>query len=178
VEVNKGFVRSKKLTTCIVLIFSLSTILTGCASSSKIIMGQAAMKLFETRTVDASLNEVFTAATEAMFDLGYTIKHSDKESGILVGERQDSQKDDQVAMAFMFGWAAAAAVRPIVYNLTLLVKPVDEKTSKVRIKTSIDGEPAFCKETIDKVWVYIERQVLMESPPDLKLPTEIQHEKK
>ena len=176
--VNKMFVRSRKLTTCIVLLFSLSTILTGCASSSKIVMGQAAMKLFETRTVNASLDEVFAAAAEALFDLGYVIKHSDKQSGILVGERQDARKDDQAAMAFMFGWAAAAAVQPIVYNLTLLVKPVDEKTASVRIKTFIDGEPAFCKEEIDKVWVYIERQVLMESPPDSKLPTEIQHEKK
>ncbi len=129
-------------------------------------MGQAAMKLFETRTVNASLEEVFTAAAEALFDLGYVIKHSDKQSGILVGEKQDSRKEDRAAMAFWFGFAAAAAVQPIVYNLTLLVKPVDDNTSKVRIKTSIDGEPAFCKETIDKVWVYIERQVLMESAPD------------
>jgi len=141
-------------------------------------MGQAAMKLFETRTVNASLEEVFTAATEALFDLGYVIKHSDKQSGILVGERQDARKDDRAAMAFWFGLAAAAAVQPIVYNLTLLVKPVDEKTATVRIKTSIDGEPAFCKEEIDKVWVYIERQVLMESPPGSKLPAEIQQEKK
>ena len=163
---NKRLVRSKKLTTCIILLFSLSTILTGCASSSKIIMGQAAMKLFETRTVNATVEEVFAAATEALFDLGYIIKHSDKQSGILVGEKQDARKDDRAAMAFMFGFAAAAFVNSVVYNLTLLVKPVDDKTAKVRIKTSIDGEPAFCKETIDKVWVYIERQVLMESAPD------------
>jgi len=136
----------------------------GCASNKSKQMGQAAVKNFETRIVNAPCNSVFSAAIEALFDLGYQIKHSDKQSGIILGERQDARKSNRAAMALLFGWAAAASVRPIVYNLTVLVKRVDEKTSNVRIKTSIDGEPILDKKAIDKVWVYVDRQVLMESP--------------
>jgi hypothetical protein len=153
----------KPIMAFICLIF-FSILVSGCVQDRKV-MGQAATKNFETRVVDASRDCVFNAALEALFDLGYTIKHSDKESGILLGEKQDARKGDKAAMTFLFGITGALSVTPIVYNCTIMVKPVDEKTTNVRIKTAIDGEPKLYKETIDQVWLYIDRQVLMESPP-------------
>ena len=149
-----------------VLLIFTTAFLSGCVTTGSRTMGQAAIKNFETRTVDASINAVFTAATEALFDLGYIIKHSDRQSGLLVGERQDARKGERAATTFWFGYAAAANVRPVVYNLTLLIKPTGDETTDVRIKTSVDGEPKLDKKAIDQVWLYIERQVLMESGPD------------
>ncbi len=110
-------------------------------------VGQAAMKHIETREVDAPIAQVFTGATEALFDLGFSIKHSDRASGLLVGEKTDARKGKRAAavtagvLAFgVAGLLAASMVDPVVYNLTLFIRPVDEDTSTVRIKTSIDGE--------------------------------------
>jgi len=125
---------------------SISIFVSACVKDGKV-MGQAATKNFETRVVDASRDSVFSAALEALFDLGYTIKHSDKESGILLGEKQDARKDDKAAMAFMFGISGALLVNPTVYNCTIMVKPIDEKTTNVRIKIAIDGEPKLYKKT-------------------------------
>jgi len=156
----------KPIMTIFCLIF-ISIFVSACVKDGKV-MGQAATKNFETRVIDASRDSVFSAALEALFDLGYTIKHSDKESGILLGEKQDARKGDKAAMAFMFGVSGALLVNPTVYNCTIMVKPVDEKTTNVRIKTAIDGEPKLYKKTIDQVWLYIDRQVLMESPPHVE----------
>lgn len=153
------------------IIFIFVPFLSSCVTTTRAI-GQAATKNFETRNVDASFDAVFSGATEALFDLGYTIKHSEKQSGIIVGEKQDAKKDDRVAMAILFGFAAADFVKPTVYNLTIMVKSIDEKSTNVRIKTSIDGEPVLNKSAIDKVWLYIDRQVLMESPPEIKRTTQ------
>jgi len=155
----------KKLITLFVSLMFFSFLLSGCAPNSRV-MGQAAITNLETRVIDAPQDRVFNAALEALFDLGYTIKHSDKESGILLGERQDARKNDKAAMAFFFGITGALAVTPIVYNCTILVKPIDKKTTDVRIKTAIDGEPKLNKKAIDQVWLYIDRQVLMGSPPE------------
>ena len=136
-----------------------------CASTGNKKMGQAAIKNFETRSINASQDVVFTAATEALFDLGYIITHSDNDSGIIVGEMQDQRNDDRAVMTILFGYAAGASVRPRVYNCTLLVKPMEEDCTNVRIKTSVDGEPKLDKRAIDQIWLYIDRQVLMETPP-------------
>ena len=151
--------------TCLLLMVVLSACATTGSKTGSI--GQAQLKNFETRSVDASFDVVFSAATEALFDLGYTIKHSDKPSGIILGEKQDARKDDKAVMAFLFGFAAANYISPTVYNLTIYIKPIDQQTTDIRIKTTTDGEPILHKQAIDKVWVYIDRQVLMESPPSL-----------
>lgn len=52
---------------------------------------QAAKKAFETRMVDAKYNDVYAAAIESMFDLGYTVSHTDKATGIVVGEKNQKR---------------------------------------------------------------------------------------
>lgn len=137
--------------------------LASCVTTTEPI-GQAALKNIETRTIDAGFDRVFTAATEALFDLGYNIKHSDNKSGIILGEKADARKGEKAAMALFWGAAGALTVNPIVYNVTLLVKAIDNTTTDVRINTTIDGESKLDKEAIDQIWLYIDRQVLMETP--------------
>lgn len=126
-------------------------------------MGQAQMKNFETREVDAPFDQVYEAGTEALFDLGYTIIHSDKESGILVGEKGQGRGSTWVFKDKKL--EKKEREFPDFLQLTLLVKPINKKLTKVRIKTAINKERRLDKRAIDEMWVYIQRQVLMEEPP-------------
>lgn len=139
-------------------------LLSGCSLFQEKKMGQAATKNFETREVDAPFNQVYEAGIEALFDLGYTIIHSDKESGILVGEKGLGKGKS----AWIFKDKKLEKVEkevPDLLQLTLLVKSLDKKTTKVRIKTAINKERQLDKQAIDEMWVTIQRQVLMEEPP-------------
>lgn len=128
-------------------------------------MSQAEIKQLETRTIHASVEAVFTAATEALFDLGYLIKHSERSAGVLLGEKQHTENE----------WVAATEHHPghwnektITDNITLLIQPEDKRSTSVRIKTARNGEQRFNKSAIDEVWVLIDRQVLMSTPPATK----------
>lgn len=124
-------------------------------------IGQAELKNFETRTIDAKFDDVYAAATEALFDLGYQIRHSEKASGLIVGEQRTNYSESVYLGKGV--WDRRDKQR--VYEITLLIKPESKKATNVRIKTSTDGQPRLNKDAIDKVWVYIDRQVLMDSPP-------------
>lgn len=128
---------------------------------------QSEIKNFETRDLDAPFDAVYAAATEAFFDLGYTMTHSDKTSGILVGEKRIEAQDiswwnadaeKQKTEAELYDWL----------QMTILVRKDDKKTSKIRIKTAIDKAPKLDKKAINEVWLYIQRQVMMEEEPEKK----------
>lgn len=124
-------------------------------------VGQAELKNFETRSVDAKFDDVYAAATEALFDLGYQIRHSEKASGLIVGEQHQNYSET----VYLGKGIWDKRDKQHVYEITLLIKPENKKSTNVRIKTSLDGQPRLNKDAVDKVWVYIDRQVLMDSPP-------------
>lgn len=135
----------------------------GCGMEGKR-MTQSELKYFETRPIDAPFDAVYEAAIEAFFDLGYTMTHSDRGSGVLVGEKRRKKPG-----AWLLGDIPKGESPENYYDmlqLTILVKNKGKAASKVRIKTAINKEVALDKEAIDEVWVYIERQVLMEEKPD------------
>jgi len=160
---NKYFYQGGKAAFLLFLGFTLA----GCATTGTGRMGQAALKAFETREIDAPFELVYAAAVEGLFDLGYTIAHSDKGSGVIVGEKR---VEKQGAGWMRFNDSANKVVRPEsdYYNtlqITLLIRSIDESSTKIRIKTAVNKEPKLDKEAIDEVWLYIERQVLMEGDP-------------
>ncbi len=127
-------------------------------------MGQAAIKNFETRIVDASFNDVYAASTEAFFDLGYTIAHSDKASGIVVGEKRHKKRSEWTWIDGKFTKRPDSEVYEML-QLTILVKEESALQSKVRIKTSVNKQRELNKRAVNEIWLYIERQVLMEEAP-------------
>jgi allophanate hydrolase subunit 2 len=48
---------------------------------------QSQVNTIETRVVEASLDETFTAASHALFDAGYQIAMSDRTGGLLTGTK-------------------------------------------------------------------------------------------
>lgn len=141
------------------IVLAFFTLCAGCITwATPQPMTQAEVKALETRFVDAPLAKVYDAAIEALFDLGYTVTHSDKSSGLVVGERQK----EKVWTVFENGvWQTREGFDS--FQITLLIQPETKKQTKVRIKTAINKEQRMNKRAIDEVWVYIERQVLMKA---------------
>lgn len=125
--------------------------------------GQAAKKAFETRVVDAPYDAVYSAAVESMFDLGYTVGHSDKTTGIVVGEKNQKRYVNTSGMTEEEKRRAENEYDTL--QLTILVKKMEKKQTDVRIKSSLNKMESFQKNAIDQVWVYIQRQVMMEEVP-------------
>lgn len=128
-------------------------------------MSQAQIKQLESRTIDAPFKEVYDASIEALFDLGYTIVHTDKESGVIMGERS-SKSYRTVWVTLADGNRSPSSEEYLqTKQLTILVKPEGRKQCTVRIKSSRNKESSFDKKAINEVWLYIDRQVLMEGGP-------------
>ena len=149
-----------KLIATMMVILSLYS---GCVAGGNRPTGQAAIKHFETRKIDAPFDTVYEASVEAMFDLGYTISHSDKESGVIVGEKRKKKPFSEIL------WMSDRTKhRHDLYDtlqLTLLVRPKGKNASKVRIKTDVNKQRRLNRKAINEVWVYIDRQVMMEHQP-------------
>lgn len=147
----------------------LSTVaLAGCAFLQESGMGQAEVTALETRAVDAPFEKVYAAAEESLFDLGYTILHSDKASGVLVGEKQERNYQPE--------WITIPNTnnqipRPQAelydtLDLTFLIKANGARSTNVRIKTDINKQQHLNRRAINDAWLYVQRQVLMNTPPE------------
>ncbi len=121
-------------------------------------MTQSEITALETRFVDAPFNKVYDAAIEALFDLGYTLLHSDKTSGIVVGERQKKN-----TWTIFEDGQFKTQEGTDSFQINILIQAETKKQTKVRIKTAMNKEQTVNKRAIDEVWVYIERQVLMKN---------------
>lgn len=139
---------------CNAVFLLLSVFLAGCQSSPK--YTQAQLNAMETRVVDADLDETFNAVSNALFDAGYTIKMSDRQAGLITGEKA---KDMSSARLW---WGSY--IQDIQYAISIHVRETGAKQCSVRIKTAINGEPQVNKEAIDQLWILMQRQVLMKEP--------------
>lgn len=133
-------------------------LLTACGSSSRPQLTQAQMNALETREVEAGFAETFNAASNALFDAGYTISMSDRQAGLLTGTRVHSRRAER-----------KKAKNPLIEDehrtVSFQIREVGTGRSAVRIKTALNGEPAVNKRTVDRLWVLMQRQVLMNAPP-------------
>jgi len=113
---------------------------------------QSQISAIETRVVEASLDETFTAASHALFDAGYQIAMSDRTGGILTGTK--------IVRAGAF--QVPAVLR---YALSIQIRKTRRRNCEARIHTTVNGEARVDKEAIDQIWVLMQRQVLMKAPP-------------
>jgi hypothetical protein len=118
-------------------------------------MSQGEIKQLESRLIDGPFERVYEAAVETLFDLGYTVSHSDKESGIIVGEKQKQR-------LLLLSEQAAGAREFDAFQVTLLVRPKGKKQTKVRIKTARNKKNRFNKNAVNKVWNHLENEIMLE----------------
>jgi hypothetical protein len=113
---------------------------------------QSQVNAIETRVVEASMDETFTAASHALFDAGYQIAMSDRTGGLLTGTK--------IVKAGAFQIPAV-----LRYALSIQIRKTRSRNCEARIHTTVNGEARVDKEAIDQIWVLMQRQVLMKGPP-------------
>lgn len=145
--------------------------LAGCASSMEP-SGQLSMRAIEVRPIDAPYNVAFRAATHALFALGLTITHTEKEAGILTATRTEKNTGAKVGLILLFGVAGALADTSTQLNITMFLSPIDNNQTRLRIGVVEDDEVITDRVVVDRIWVLTQREALIESgervPPDLE----------
>jgi hypothetical protein len=125
----------------------------GCTQPS---YTQAQLTAIETREVEADFRRSYDAASAALFDSGYMLVMSDFAGGLLTGEKQTDRTAARI-------WLNSAA-KNTIYITSVHVRQVSAGRCAVRIKMSINGVSQVDKEEVDRLWVLMQRQVLMKSP--------------
>jgi hypothetical protein len=132
-------------------------LLAGCASQP--VYTQAQLNAIETRSVEADFDETLDAASGALFDAGYIIAMSDREGGLITGTQtmQDT------------GWAAFWGTAPYFRSLAISIQIRSDTPDRslVRIKTQVNGQTRVDKTAIEKIWVLMQRQVMMSATPHI-----------
>ena len=136
----------------------------GCAAPQTGGPGQLATKDMETRSLSIPYDRAYAAATNAFFAIGYTLKHTDKASGVIVGSRSDSGIGKKVALTLLFGIPGALIDTKTNYDLTVMLTPTAPAITTIRIGASRDGQPIVDKEITDKLWTIIEREAMVDEP--------------
>ncbi|RME82368.1 MAG: hypothetical protein D6785_07935, partial [Planctomycetota bacterium] len=142
-------------------LFIIFLLISGCASQ-QIAPGQLAMRAMEVRPIDAPYDVGYRAATHALFTLGLTITHSEKESGILNATRTDKNTGAKIGMILLFGVAGAFIDTDEKVDVTMFLSPSGEKQTKMRIGIAKDGEIITDQTIIDRIWVLTQREALLE----------------
>ncbi len=142
-----------------VLLAAVVSALLLAACASQPVYTQAQLNAIETRSVDATFDETFNAASGALFDAGYIIAMSDREGGLITGTQT------KVAQ----GWAAFWGTEPYYRSMaiSIQIRADGPNHTFARIKTQFNGQTQVDKAAIDELWVLMQRQVLMSTPPPL-----------
>lgn len=126
----------------------------GCTSAPR--YTQAQLNAIETRVVEADFDATFDAASGALFDAGYIIAMSDRPGGLITGT--------QVTEAA--GWDQFwGGPDPRLLAISIQVRSKEPDQSIVRIKTQVNGRVRVDQAAINKIWILMQRQVLMGGPP-------------
>lgn len=122
--------------------------LTGCSQ-----MTQSQIRALETREIDAPYDKTYDAALNAMFSMGLSIEHTDKNSGIITG-----RSGDHIQRASTH-WAFRGLVN--VKKVTLMISKVNENRTMIRMKVLINEQPQTDEKLMTDIWQRIEKEDLL-----------------
>jgi len=142
--------------------FLIILLIYGCAQPPIVGPGQLAKRSIEIRYLEADYDTAFRAATHAFFALGYTIKHSDKFSGILVGANESTDVGSKIGLILLFGVAGALVDTDKNQEITLLLdKGPENKRTTLRIQMLINGKAQIDPIIVDSIWVVAQREAMI-----------------
>jgi hypothetical protein len=141
-------------------------LLAGCEQPLK----QSELKFLETRQLDYSYDQSFKAAANGLFSFGFTVDHSDKESGILTGRRTDPRTGAKIANAMAFGMVGLLATSDRNEAVTFMVTAVEPKVTELRMKLLVNGKQVVDRTAMTKIWQQIEREAMLASGPSTTQP--------
>ncbi len=158
------------------LLILVVLILYACAAGPGVGPGQLATRAIETRIIDADFDTAYRAASHAMFALGFTISHTEKESGILVGRFTDPHKGRKVGYVLLFGVVGALIDTKETFDVTLFLIPRRDEENKttLRIQMAIDGKPKLNNEVVSRIWIVTQRAAMLEA--GVTIPEELEEQ--
>lgn len=128
-------------------------------------MTQSEIKALETREMDLSYDDAYKAAANSLFSLGFTVEHSDKQSGILTGHRKDPNTANKIGAAILFGVIGLLATGDRDEAVTFMVDALEPRLTQLRMKVVINGKSVVDREIMTKIWQQLEREAMLESRP-------------
>ncbi len=150
---------NKKITMRIFVCLMGATLFsTGCASNS---LTQSEIKFLQTRQINRPFHITYDAALNAMFGLGYSLTHTDKQSGII-----SAQLGDYGHVSMM---TDKLRKKNPVQKVTLMVRPAGRDQTVLRMKLLINEIPKLDRKIVTAVWLRIEREAMLDAgPSDIK----------
>lgn len=151
----------------IVKLFSLAVaiFITSCASNANketnVKPGQLITRAIETRFINADFETTYKAVQHSFTALGYTISHSEKSSGLLVGERTQKNNGRMAYAALGLGLLALAVDNDHVEEITIIVEKGSDKKTKIRIQMITNGNPQIDPVTVDTIWIVTQRETML-----------------
>lgn len=118
----------------LIVVSALAAGLGGCVADQK--YSQTELNALESREFDADFDRTFDAAIGTMFDLGFSIRASDKRAGFI----------------------QAGAVQ-------MKVDPTGSRRTSVRVSTSSFGQVRVNKELIDRILTRIDQRLTASEAP-------------
>ena len=137
-------------------------IIGGCGGAGGIAPGQLATKSIETRQIEADFDTSYRAATHAFFALGFTISHSDKAGGIIVGKKDETDNGSAFLAGLAFGVFALMGDYTDTTSITMfLEKGADDKRTTMRIQMVVEEENKIDPNVIDPIWIVTQREAMV-----------------
>ncbi len=153
-----------RMSCCLAVPLLVATI--GCEQPLK----QSEIKFLETRQLELSYDDSFKAAANGLFALGFTVDHSDKQSGLLTGKRTDPQTGAKIASAIAFGVVGLLATGDRNEAVTFMVTAVEPKVTELRMKLLVNGKQVVDRTVMTKIWQQVEREAMLATEPSEKPP--------
>jgi len=147
------------------LIIVFTNLVTGCAQPT-----QAEIKMLETREMRCTYDDAYKAAANGLFSLGFSVTHSDKDSGILTGTRTDPNTGNKVAAALAFGIIGLLATDDRNEAVTFMLSELEPELTQLRMKLLINGKSVIDRKLMTQVWQRIEREAMLDYTPERKKP--------
>lgn len=139
---------------------------TGCAQYNQ--QMQSEIKALETRELDLPFDQAYTASANGLFALGFTVDHSDKQSGVLTGHRHDNNTGGKVAGALLLGVVGALVVGEHDEGVSFMLTSLSPSTTQLRMKVVVDGKPVTDRTVMTKIWQQVEREAMLDSRPSIQ----------
>ncbi len=166
-------------------------VISSCSTTPTLDPGQLASRAIEVRPIDAPYDTAFRAAVHTMQFLNMTIIHTEKDAGLIVGTSTDPGTGKKatavlgpMAVSVLLlgplglilgapvGSALGAMDTETKMDLNIFLYPTGKKRTRMRINFAVDGKPVKDPIMIDRIWVIMQREALIELgepvPPELE----------
>ena len=143
--------------------FLVAFFLCGCTGTQGLQTGKATDPTIVKRYIDAEYLTAFNACTQALFSLGYRIRHYDREQGVLVGFKFSDSIKKRVFWGSLFGLAGGYVNAQTNEKIHLRLVQTDKKdATAVYFQVLMNGQPEIHSGLVESFWIVAQREALLE----------------